>query len=294
MIPPGGLGDAIGMLSVFLASKKPVEITETDPYVCQQLKDIFQISDQRLIVKKVDQIQNPDCWMTLKSKLFVPYFSCETINVFGQQFKIDRSIRKRRPCIALAAYSAQHMADQLDLHHRVDFPFNRVYSRSDWAKIYEFCMQMNYDVIYVNSTEITLEQKIHMLNELCDAVICAEGGVAHLSHLLRIPCFVLPWHHWIDGSLQSPYLDYATHNLHIDPRTWFLNGVEQLLSWTRSQFDDKIDALYHDQGNNAYLDGTLKIDYQNLCTLAPLHTWLDSCISDQEKEFLRKYIVTVA
>ena len=294
MVPPGGLGDTIGMLSVFLASKKPVVLTETDPDTCNQLKKIFQISDQRLTVKKVSQIPNPDRWMSLKSKLFVPYFNCETIQVFDKQFKIDRSARKKRPCIALAAYSDQHMADQLDSHHRVDFPFNRVYSRSDWTKIYEFCMQMNYDVIYVNSPEITLEQKIYLLNELCDAVICAEGGVAHLAHLLRIPCFILPWHHWIDGSLESPYLVYAAHNLHIDPRTWFLKDVEELTSWTRSKFDDKIDALFHEQGNNAYLDGTLKIDYQNLCTLAPLHTWLDTTISDQEKEFLRKYLMTVA
>ena len=293
-MPPGGLGDAIGMLSVFLASKNHVEVTETDPYLCQQLKDIFQISDQRLIVKKVDQIPNPDRWMSLKSKLFVPYFTCDTINVFGQQFKINRYAKKKRPCIALAAYSDQHVADLVDSHHRVDFPFNRVYSRSDWTKIYEFCMQMNYDVIYVNSTEMTLEQKIYLLNELCDAVICVEGGLAHLAHLLRIPCFILPWHHWIDGSLESPYLVYAAHNLHVDSRTWFLKGVQELTSWTRSEFDDKIDALYHDQGNNAYLDGTLKIDYQNLRTLAPLHTWLDTMISDQEKEFLRKYILTVA
>ena len=99
-MPPGGLGDAIGMLSVFLASKNHVEVTETDPYLCQQLKDIFQISDQRLIVKKVDQIPNPDRWMSLKSKLFVPYFTCDTINVFGQQFKINRYAKKKRPCIA--------------------------------------------------------------------------------------------------------------------------------------------------------------------------------------------------
>jgi hypothetical protein len=155
-------------------------------------------------------------------------------------------------------------------------------------------MEMNYDVIYVNSKEINLEQKTYLLNELCDAVICAEGGVAHLSHLLKIPCFILPWHHWIDGSVQSPYLIYATHNFHIDPCTWFLNSVEELLSWTGSQFNNKIDALYHGQGNNAYLAGTLKIDYQNLCTLAPLHTWLDTMISDQEKEFLRKHVFSVA
>jgi len=293
-LPPCGLGDAIGLLSVFLAGKNHVEVTETEPQVCQQLKNIFQISDQRLTVKKLDQIQNSDRWMTLKSKLFVPYFTCETINVFGQQFKIDRNSRKKRPCIALAAYSDQHVADQLDQHQRVDFPFNRVYARSVWARISQFCMEMNYDVIYVNSKQMNLEQKTYLLNELCDAVICADGGMAHLAHLLKIPCFILPWHHWIDGSVQSPYLVYATHNFHLDPRTWLLHSDYELLSWTDAQFNDKIDALYDNQGNNAYLNGILKIDYQNLCTQAPLHTWLDTMISDQEKEFLRKHVFSVA
>lgn len=292
-LPPGGLGDAICALSVLMATRRPVDVTETYPFVCASIKEIFQIPDQLLTVNKVNEIVYPDTWLSIKSKLFVPYFSCHSIKVFGQQFMIDRSTNKKRPCVALAAYSDQHMADQLESHGRVDFPFNRVYDRACWSSIYEYFSRLNYDIICLNSSQISLDQKVYLLNELCDAVICAEGGMAHLAHLLKIPTFVLPWHHWIDGS-DSPYQIYAAHNFHIDSRTWFLENIDELLSWNHAQFDGKLDALYKGQGNNAYLSGTLKIDYQNLCTLAPLHTWLDTMIGDQEKEFLRKHVFSVA
>jgi hypothetical protein len=292
-LPPGGLGDAICALSVLMATGLPVQITETDPFLGTSLKEIFQIPDQRLTVKQVPEMHSPDTWLSIKSKLFVPYFACHRVKVFGQQFQIDRNTRKKRPCVALAAYSDQYMADQLESHRRVDFPFNRIYDRTTWQRIYEYFSKLNYDIISLNSPKISLDQKVWVLNELCDAVICAEGGIAHLAHLLQIPTFILPWHHWIDGS-HSPYEIYAAHNFHVDPRTWFLQDADELLSWDHTQFNHNVDALYHDQGNNAYLQGLLKIDTENLCTLAPLHTWLDTMISDQEKAFLRKYVTKVA
>ncbi len=289
-LPPGGLGDAICALSVLMATQRPVEITETDPFLCSGLKEVFQISDQRLTVNKVTDMADPDTWLSIKSKLFVPYFSCDIVKVFGQRYRVDRSTRKPRPCVALAAYSDQYMADQLESHGRVDFPFNRIYNRDCWSRIYEYFSRLNYDIIFMNSPKISLDQKVYLLNELCDAVICAEGGIAHLAHLLKIPTFILPWHHWIDGT-HSPYEIYATHNLHIDPRTWFLQDLNELLAWDKDMFAAKVQMLYHNQGNNAYLQGLLKIDRENLCTQAP---WLDTMISDQEKAFLHKYIVNTA
>lgn len=291
-VPPGGLGDAIGLLSVLLATGCCVEVTESYPMLCQQLKKIFLIPDQKLTVN-FDKDIISDNWLTLKSKLFVPYFPTHAVNVFDKCYKIDRSTRKKKPCIALCAYSDENMADQLDSSQRQDFPYNRVYPRSLWKDIYHLCINANYDVIYINRTDISVEQKVFLLNELCDAVICAEGGIAHLAHLLKIPTIILPWHHWIDGTT-SPYQIYVAHGLHVDPRTWFLESADELLSWSTNQLEDTIQRLYLDQGNNAYLSGLLQIDHKELCTRAPLHTWLDTMISDQEKEFLHKYIVNVA
>ena len=178
------------------------------------------------------------------SKFFSPYPCPEELNLFGR--KIATNKKDKKPCVCLCiyrdslqGYSEKNLNDTvLDRRH---------YPIDTNIQITKFIIQSGYDVISLNDYNISLEYKISILNELCDAVICYEGGMAHVAHLLKIPTMILPWR-----DTKKTVTEYI-HGLHLDKKTWFIESLDQLTSMTPGEFKYKIHTLHNDQGNNLFL-----------------------------------------
>ena len=136
------------------------------------------------------------------------------------------------------------------------------------------------------------------MNELCDAIIGYEGGMAHLAHLLKIPSIILPYHHDGKRALYQPDgqvdidLLHATHKLHIDRRTYFLNSSDEIINWSPAQLRQTIDNLHNQQGNNILFGDTITVD----STTLEVHTCIAGLgnispyLTEFEKLFIKQHI----
>jgi hypothetical protein len=266
-----GLGTTIGFLSLLRHADQPVTIQATSSYTL--LYDIKRVFNLDWLTVVADDALTNDLVATGQlsdsGKFYSPYLSADTITAFGQQYVVGR---QNKPCIGLATWDLQY-----DWNND-NFPYNRLYTRDIWAKIFQLCQHAGYDVVTLNSKDVDMEKKSWMMNELCDCVIGYEGGVAHLAHVLKIPTVILPWRTWSnDNDRSNPpgNLRLIPHALHIDRRTYFLESVDELISWTPRELKNKIQQLYNNQGNNIF--------FTNAEAIPPWFTPF-------EQEFIRTYI----
>ena len=235
------LGTSISILSLLLDAGKPLVLHAPSEYtLIRDLKRILNIPDDKLtIVTK--EILEDDIWPKTgdMAKMFSPYMSSDTINLFGQQYVVGR---RNKPCIGIAIGKTD---DKLESN---SFPHNRYYPRNHWVKLFELLTRTRYDIITFDNLDVSIEQKIYMMNELCDCIIGYEGGICHLAHVLKIPTIIFNWRYFTDGTLFS-------HNqhiceLHLDKKTWITQSEDEILSWTPENLERKIKNLYDDKGNN--------------------------------------------
>jgi hypothetical protein len=85
---------------------------------------------------------------------------------------------------------------------------------------------------------------------MCDFVIGYEGGIAHLSHMLDTPTFILPWR--INTIL--PEL------LHLDKKTYFCQSVNEVIGWSKFEVLEKVDQLTNKETNNRFLNNRLNLE----------------------------------
>jgi hypothetical protein len=267
------LGTSIILLSLLREANQPVTIQANSSYtLLHDIKRVFNLN--WLTINTNDSLKN-DLVTTGQvgdfAKFYSPYLPIDTITAFGQPYPTGW---RNKPCIGLATYDLQ-----FDFAHD-NFPYNRLYTREIWAKIFQLCQHAGYDVITLNSIHVDFEKKTWMMNELCDCVIGYEGGMAHLAHVLKIPTVILPWRTWsIDDHKSKPTgdLNLMPHMLHIDRRTYFLHSVDELLAWNPHELKNKISQLYNNQGNNRYFTDAADD------SVTP---WLTRF----EKEFIQTYI----
>jgi len=246
-ISPTGLGTTISIMSMLLHSGKDIVLyAPTDYTTVRDLKKIFNLAQLTIIDKEILQY---DIWpkCTDKSKFFSPYFDTDYLTLFDRKYAISN---KRKPCIGLATGNFYN-----EFPHNA-FPYNRFNSQEFWADVFQLIQLAGYDVITFNLVDTSVEQKIWMLNELCDCVIGYEGGICHLAHLLSIPTIIMPWHHHEDGSIPQPDIFYVPHKLHLDPKTYFVKDEQEILSWSSYRLIELITQLHHGQGNNIFFNHT--------------------------------------
>ena len=276
-----GLGSTISILSMLLHSGQPITLYAPQSYATiRDLKRIFNI-EQLTIVDK--EILDNDIWplCTDKSKFFSPYFNVNNLTLFDQQHYISK---KRKPCIGLATWDLRHEF----AHHA--FPYNRLYSREFWSKIFQSLQSAGYDVVTFNTLDVTIEQKIWMLNELCDCVIGYEGGICHLAHLLSVPSIIMPWHHHEDGSVAEPDIFYVPHKLHLDTKTYFVRDEQEIISWTPTDLTTLITKLHNGHGNNVFFNSKLDIDTSSFRVQTIDGQNLNPVLSTFETNFIKTYI----
>ena len=289
--PSQGIGSNIILLSTLLdAGPTRLMVNRCNRTIITELKRIFNIDDSRLILED-DPEDWPDEQQRLcdDAKFFSPYLMPDTVNLFGRM--ISTANKKSKPCIGIAYLNN---GDNLDLiSSKPIAENNRYYSKEQWLKIISLVMSAGYDVITINSNNVDIEKKVFLLNELCEAVISYEGGVAHLAHCLDIPSIILAWPRYPNGLPTDASLVYKTHKLHIDQKTWIFNDAEELIEYTPVQLREKIEQLHQRQGNNIYLSDRVLFDVEKLTVISkdnPLLN-LSPWFTRFEKEFIKTYII---
>ena len=276
-VRPAGLGIIIIQLSFLLAMRRPVTavVANADNLV-YDFKRIFQIPDSILTIE-----QGTDGHPDLESDelcTYAPYFSSDVIRLFGQEFS---TARKKKPCVALAMH---HNGGLTDPTGNYGMPYNKFATADEYNQLIQQLTDMGYDVITMNQTGMMLEQKIYLLNELCDFVIGYEGGLGHLAHLLHIPYFCLPWRlNDIGHPGVQPGLWLEAQRFHPDRRTWFLKDTAEFLGWDKFHLSHMIDRLHEQQGNNVLFEpgtsmdpATLKILTKYRYDLTPRIMWCET------------------
>ena len=257
-IPPQGLGLIIIKLSFLLRLERPIElVVPNSDNVVYAIKQIFQIPDHHLRLvsgpRVVDDLDSDEL------TVYSGYFFRPKIKLFGHDFVTGR---RGKSAVALAMHHGTGLGQDLELK---SMPFNKYATQAQYDAVFHSLTQAGYDVITMNNRDMDIEQKTYVLNELCEFVVGYEGGLMHLAHVLKIPCFVLPWRYNDMGhEPQYPGIWYETHRYHGDTRTWFLRSVEEFVGWSAKQLSDQVDALYADQGNNILFDPHTTLDKQSM------------------------------
>jgi hypothetical protein len=272
-----GLGIIITQLSFLLAMGRPVTAAVPNHNnIVFDLKRIFQIHNDRLQIVVGTQ-GFPDL-ETDELCTYAPYFHADHVTLFDKQFA---TARKRKPCVALAMHHGIGLGNDLDPK---GMPYNKFATAQEYQQVFTHLTDCGYDVVTVNQPGMSLEQKVYVLNELCDFVLGYEGGIGHLTHVLGIPYFCLPWRLNDMGHPGiQPGLWLEAHRFHPDRRTWFLKDTAEFLSWDKNQLSRMVDGLHEQLGNNILFEpgttiepDTLKISTKNGHDLTPRIMWCET------------------
>jgi len=242
-----GLGTTISILSMLVDSKQPIRLHASKDSVAFEIKSIFGLPNIELC--EATNIQHDLVAKTRdRSKYFSPYLTSNTINVLGQKFQTRcRPKKGNLPCIGLAL--SQNGIKDVDFDNLGKvYPENRYPSMAVYTHVLNLILKSGYDVITIDSHGVSLEQKVYMMSQLCDAVIAYEGGAAHLAHMLDIPTIIFPWQYDLQGNKLG--INYIPHTHHVDKKTYFLSTQEEILSWGPKQLARTIRSLYKNKGNN--------------------------------------------
>jgi len=296
---PDGLGIVIIELCVLLATNKKIHaFVPTQNHMLYDFKRVFNISDDRLtIIYEENSVNDPAS--NDRMKTFVPYFTADTVRLFGEDYPVGR---RNKPCIGLAMHHAGGTLGGNDFdplgekRALKDFPFNKFATYDTYSKIIKLITDSGYDVITFNSPKINVEYKSFLLNNLCNCIIGYEGGAIQLAHTLKVPAIVLPWNAWFDGETHwkdgTPWDSerVEAHKYHIDRKTYFLKSQEEILSWDNFQLKTMIDTLYNNKGNNILFSEQLTIDPADLTVNLPNYRNFMALLTDSAKDFIREHI----
>lgn len=263
-----GLGSTLGMVSVMKHIPNPViircEDQPTTDFV-NLLLTIFKIpsNEVKCVVGELFYPSLAGVHMDLL-KEFSPYHKPEVFSLFGNDVPVNTN---KKPCAILAKTGNVSVSfDTLDeINEQPSFPNNRYYSVKEYASIYSLLTRAGYDVISLDNLYITIEEKIEIMNSFGDVFVGYEGGLAHLSHMLRIPTIILPWHHSPDGVdfLPEENKCHHPHTLHIDDDIYFVSDIEEILNWNTTDLLTIIDKLKNNEGNHPVLNSDTKITIKN-------------------------------
>jgi hypothetical protein len=276
-VRPHGLGIIITQLSFLLATGRPVHaVVPNSNNLAYDIKRIFQIPDQHLIIE-LGTHGHPDL-ETDELCTYAPYFHADRIRVLGKEYS---TAPKKKPCVALAMH---HNGGLVDPAGHYGMPYNKFATADEYNQLIQRLTAMGYDVITMNQSGMVLEQKIYLLNELCDFVIGYEGGLGHLAHVLGIPYFCLPWRlNDMGHPGVQPGLGLEAPRFHPDRRTWFLKDTAEFLSWDKTQLAHMVNSLHQQLGNNILFEpgttwdpNTLKISTKNGLDLTPRIMWCET------------------
>ncbi len=288
-----GVGSTLCWLSFLLHTNSPVTIQVSPSQIDQldvvnRLKQIFDISDSKILL----EVDNNLTDMTQLSR------PSDTSKLFAPYIKFNNVPYGKKPCIGIAcANRAGHVVtrDQLSNIDTKWFPYNKYYPIEDNAKIFELVKRAGYDVITFDCQDFSLEQKITVMANLCDAVIGYEGGLCHFAHALGIPTIILPWQFGSQGNELITEHSMTVQLLHLDEKTFFVNHIHDILNWTPEFLINTINDLKESCGNNIFLNPNYRIRMLSdlsrvyIDHLEILNLQISPLLTDLERVLIRKH-----
>lgn len=234
-----GLGTELCAFSAFVNSSLNTLSISGDPanHSFSRYKKIFNIGDDRLRLKSYNEHISDDVFVDPQD-LFKLYSS----------YVIKERTKKTRKFVGLSCYhSADFMFDCTNMN--TNYPNNKLYPIEIYQRLFQIIKSWGYDVITFDSKDTSIEDKADLIYNMCDFVIGYEGGIAHLSHMLDTPTFILPWR--VDTVL--PEL------LHLDKKTYFCQSVNEVFNWSKDDILEKVCQLNNKETNNRFLNNQLTL-----------------------------------
>jgi len=249
-----GLGDNLCLISLMASVPDPINLHVTNEHntydrLCQ-MKRIFMIPDDNLIITQSDtngNFKNPG-WPL---KMFNEYYKPKQINVNGSIIDLDNS--KQKYCVAIAGFY-----DKIPEDSNNEWPWCKQRPTEYWGKLFNHIKDYHYDVITVDKHMFDLEDKIEAMTKYCKAIISYEGGMAHLAHMLGIPCFMVDWTY----PTASTNLDrFHCEFVHRTKNLYLLRDDEEIFTWDREHFDTKVFHLQNGKTNNRLVNGECQLSF---------------------------------
>ena len=305
-----GLGDYLCMISAWMDVSEPIEVfcdnKEHQYDRLSQLVKVLRIPDNKLKIT-YNENHKGDFSGAWHLKIFSNYYRPEQVLVDGE--KIDTTDKNRkRMVIGIAGYSGLDFYLDNDYNIIRGSNINEGNKRSHmvpqvkfqaldfYGEVFKFARRCGYDVVTLDHPS-NLEHKVKTLVEQCDAVIAYEGGIAHLCHVLRVPCFVFNYRNTeadaIYGQFQVPYI-------HQSKTMYFLKNPLELLSWDKDKFMNLVSGLRHETcTNNTLVTGehrivptkgaTSKLDFIDKDNNLAFRSLMGPQLSDSAKAFIEHF-----
>lgn len=246
------MGDTLIAMSMFNTLKEPVHITTNSKSWYIKWKEIFDIGDRITIA--IDDycplFPNPPHPKFLESfKLFSRYIQTDHIKLFNQSFPIGKRGKKG---VAIMINNGEHTKDSAFFDRLATIPFDeypyvKFHPKSTYQFIIDLVQSAGYDPFIIDSKDISIENKMFVINEMCDFVIGYEGGICHVAHSLQIPSIILGWR---TKSIDEDMIGF----LHLDKKSYFVHNSSEIFGWTPTHLLNLVDGLYNDVGyNNKWL-----------------------------------------
>ena len=250
-----GLGDNLCMLSELTNIPPPIDLYVNNTYKTfdrlTHYKKIFRIPDSQLQIFPSDD--NGDFnnvgWPV---KLFSEYHRPQFVSVNGQVIQTRTKHDKDKKFIAIAGYVDP------DVSGRNEWPYSRARPQEYWNRIYGWIKSIGYEAVSVDNAFTDLEDKIEILAKHCRAIISYEGGMAHLSHMLKLPCFLVDWKH---PSPSTTLKEYHCDFVHKSSSVYILRQDEEIFTWTEGEFNQAVERLHIGETNNRLLNGECRLEF---------------------------------
>lgn len=248
-----GLGDNLCFLSAMANLPPKVVIQVNNRFNTydrlSQYARIFRIPKSQLEIEQVESegTFNNTGWPI---KVFTDYYKTSIVNANGNLIKINP---KGKKCIALVT------ASEPDPTGKNEWPWCRNRPPEYWEKIFTWIKSVGYEVITLDHPFFDLETKIELLAKHCAAVITYEGGMAHLVHMMNIPCFIVDWQHPSPSTqLNVFHVDFV----HKSNSTYIFRKDDEIFSWDEDTFNKHISNLLEGKTNNRLLNGEFDFKFE--------------------------------
>jgi hypothetical protein len=239
-----GLGDNLCLISAMANLPPKVKLFVSNEHntfdKLTQYTRIFRIPKSQLEIYQTDKNGTFDNtgWPV---KSFTDYYKSPVVNVNGNVLSINKGQNKQ--------FIAVVTAFQKDTSGRNEWPWCRNRPIEYWEKIFSWIRSIGYEVITLDEIYTNLETKIEILAKYCCAVISYEGGIAHLAHMMDIPCLLVDWKH----PSPSTHLDvFHSDFVHRTNSVYILRNDDEIFTWDRTKFDVVTNSLREGKGNNRF------------------------------------------
>jgi hypothetical protein len=251
-----GLGDNLCLLSALTTIKPTVDLYVSNDHNAYEkfkwFKKILRLPDSQITVSHRDGNGDFNAGGYWPIKLFTDYYKPLHVCVNGKELRTRHDKEKEKRYIGVAGFWAT------DPDGKNIWPYCKSRPMDYWLKIFKWIKEIGYEVITLDNAGNNLENKIELMVNHCRGVISYEGGMAHLSHMLNIPCFMVDWKF---PTPSTPFQGYHCDLVHMTNSVYILRDDEEIFSWGEGDFNRMCDALKQGQTNNRFINKECKIKF---------------------------------